>query len=234
MQLFHAIRTDFRVQFVMRYRRVIGVFFLVIGLLLSIGEGVEYASYQQPLLQKTVVSIPTPTPVIPRHPIPLVHVATVANTVFGPSLPVTPSVTITPTITIISQPTITPIPKPTSMPIRTPTPTMQVITTVPTAPTITLMPTIIITPTVLPVIPNTDDAVWDKLAHCESTENWRIDTGNGYFGGLQFSQGTWESVGGTGSPAQASREEQIIRGKLLQAKRGWGAWGGCAKQLGLQ
>jgi LysM repeat protein len=62
-----------------------------------------------------------------------------------------------------------------------------------------------------PVAPSSSGGgtVWDRLAQCESGGNWSIDTGNGYGGGLQFSQGTWEANGGTGNPADASREEQI-------------------------
>ncbi len=75
--------------------------------------------------------------------------------------------------------------------------------------------------------------VWDKIAQCESKGNWGINTGNGYYGGLQFSEGAWRSVGGMGMPHEASREEQISKGKLLQERRGWGVWGLCAKRLGL-
>jgi len=71
------------------------------------------------------------------------------------------------------------------------------------------------------------DSVWDKIAQCESGGNWHINTGNGYYGGLQFSAATWRSVGGTGLPHQHSREEQIKRAKILQARSGWGQWG-CA------
>ena len=50
---------------------------------------------------------------------------------------------------------------------------------------------------------------WDKLAQCESSGNWAIDSGNGFYGGLQFTQSTWSSFGGTGQPQDASREQQI-------------------------
>ena len=46
---------------------------------------------------------------------------------------------------------------------------------------------------------------WDAIAQCESGGNWAINTGNGYYGGLQFSPATWKSNGGTGMPHQASR-----------------------------
>jgi uncharacterized protein YabE (DUF348 family) len=69
--------------------------------------------------------------------------------------------------------------------------------------------------------------VWDKIAACESGGNWHINTGNGYYGGLQFSAATWKSVGGPGLPHEHSREVQIKYAKILQARSGWGQWG-CA------
>jgi uncharacterized protein YabE (DUF348 family) len=69
--------------------------------------------------------------------------------------------------------------------------------------------------------------VWDKIAACESGGNWSINTGNGYYGGLQFSAATWRSVGGPGLPHEHSREVQIKYAKILQARSGWGQWG-CA------
>jgi LysM repeat protein len=76
--------------------------------------------------------------------------------------------------------------------------------------------------------------VWDQLADCESGGNWSANTGNGYSGGLQFSQGTWEANGGSGSPANASREEQIRVAENVQASQGWGAWPACSSELGLR
>lgn len=76
--------------------------------------------------------------------------------------------------------------------------------------------------------------VWDSLAQCESGGNWAINTGNGYYGGLQFSLGTWQAYGGTGLPSSASRETQIaIATKVRDASGGYGAWPGCAASLGL-
>jgi uncharacterized protein YabE (DUF348 family) len=78
------------------------------------------------------------------------------------------------------------------------------------------------------------NTVWDALAQCESGGNWAINTGNGYYGGLQFNVGTWRAYGGTGLPSQASRETQIaIATKLRDASGGYGAWPGCAAKLGL-
>jgi uncharacterized protein YabE (DUF348 family) len=78
------------------------------------------------------------------------------------------------------------------------------------------------------------NTVWDALAQCESGGNWAINTGNGYYGGLQFNLGTWQSYGGTGLPSQASRETQIaIATKVRDASGGYGAWPACAAKLGL-
>jgi len=80
----------------------------------------------------------------------------------------------------------------------------------------------------------TGNTVWDALAQCESGGNWAINTGNGYYGGLQFNLGTWQAYGGTGLPSNASRETQIaIATKLRDASGGYGAWPGCAASLGL-
>ncbi|WP_107704560.1 resuscitation-promoting factor [Nocardioides allogilvus] len=76
--------------------------------------------------------------------------------------------------------------------------------------------------------------VWDALAQCESGGNWAINTGNGYYGGLQFNLGTWQAYGGTGLPSQASRETQIaVATRLRDASGGYGAWPHCSAQLGL-
>ena len=77
-----------------------------------------------------------------------------------------------------------------------------------------------------------DGSVWDRLAQCESGGNWSINTGNGYYGGLQFSAATWHSVGGPGLPNENSREVQIKYAQILQARSGWGQWS-CAAMIGL-
>jgi LysM repeat protein len=76
--------------------------------------------------------------------------------------------------------------------------------------------------------------VWDRLAQCESGGNWGINTGNGYSGGLQFSQGTWSANGGSGSANNASRAEQIRVAERVRASQGWGAWPACSAKLGLR
>lgn len=78
-----------------------------------------------------------------------------------------------------------------------------------------------------------DGSVWDRLAQCESGGNWAINTGNGFYGGLQFTLSSWRAVGGSGYPNQASRDEQIARAKILQSRQGWGAWPACSAKLGL-
>ena len=77
-----------------------------------------------------------------------------------------------------------------------------------------------------------DGSTWDALAQCESGGNWSINTGNGYYGGLQFSMPTWQANGGVGNPADASREEQIRVAENVLATQGWGAWPTCSAQIG--
>ncbi len=77
--------------------------------------------------------------------------------------------------------------------------------------------------------------VWDQLAECESGGNWAINTGNGYYGGLQFSLSTWQSYGGPGYPHTASRETQIMIAERVRAADGGGysSWPACSQSLGL-
>jgi nucleoid-associated protein YgaU len=71
------------------------------------------------------------------------------------------------------------------------------------------------------------DSTWNAVAQCESSGNWAINTGNGYYGGLQFSQSTWNAYGGQQYAARAdlaTREEQIAVAEKTLAGQGWGAW----------
>ena len=77
-----------------------------------------------------------------------------------------------------------------------------------------------------------DSVNWDAVAQCESGGNWSINTGNGHYGGLQFSPATWASNGGVGNPANASREEQIRVAENVRATQGMGAWPKCGSQGG--
>ncbi len=78
--------------------------------------------------------------------------------------------------------------------------------------------------------------LWDTLARCESGGNWRANTGNGYYGGLQFSSGTWHSYGGgaySGTANHATRSQQVaIAEKVLRAQ-GWKAWPTCSRRAGI-
>ncbi|MET8582155.1 transglycosylase family protein [Streptomyces collinus] len=80
-----------------------------------------------------------------------------------------------------------------------------------------------------------DDGVWDRIAQCESGGNWHINTGNGYYGGLQFSAGTWRAYGGSAyapTADQASRGAQIAVATKVQQAQGWGAWPVCSGRAG--
>jgi resuscitation-promoting factor RpfA len=81
-----------------------------------------------------------------------------------------------------------------------------------------------------------DPSTWDALAQCESGGNWSINTGNGYYGGLQFSASTWQAFGGGAHASRAdlaSRAQQIAVAENTLAAQGWGAWPACSAKLGL-
>jgi resuscitation-promoting factor RpfB len=76
---------------------------------------------------------------------------------------------------------------------------------------------------------------WDALAQCEAGGNWGINTGNGFYGGVQFDQNTWERNGGLRYAARAdlaTREEQIAIAEVTRARQGWGAWPVCSGRVG--
>jgi resuscitation-promoting factor RpfA len=73
---------------------------------------------------------------------------------------------------------------------------------------------------------------WDAIARCESGGNWAINTGNGYYGGLQFTLSTWRAHGGVGNPAHAAREQQIAVAERVLKSQGIGAWPTCGKRAG--
>ena len=82
--------------------------------------------------------------------------------------------------------------------------------------------------------------LWSRLADCESGDvgipgsaRWRANTGNGYFGGLQFSRTSWVEVGGTGEPHRAPRDLQVEMARRLHRRQGFSAWPACARRLGL-
>lgn len=82
----------------------------------------------------------------------------------------------------------------------------------------------------------TNGLIWDALARCESGGNWAINTGNGYFGGVQFDQNTWERQGGLRYASRAdlaTREEQIAIAEVTRARQGWGAWPTCSGRTGV-
>jgi resuscitation-promoting factor RpfB len=85
------------------------------------------------------------------------------------------------------------------------------------------------------VPPVSNGGTWDALARCEAGGNWAINTGNGFFGGVQFDQNTWERNGGLRYAARAdlaTREEQIAIAEVTRARQGWGAWPVCSGRVG--
>ncbi|MEV7428462.1 MULTISPECIES: transglycosylase family protein [unclassified Nocardioides] len=81
------------------------------------------------------------------------------------------------------------------------------------------------------------ERTWDRLAQCESGGRWHIDTGNGYYGGLQISKQTWDGFGGrrlAPYPHGATKAEQIRVAERIQDAQGWGAWPACSQEAGLR
>jgi LysM repeat protein len=78
------------------------------------------------------------------------------------------------------------------------------------------------------------ESAWDKLAQCESGGNWSTNTGNGYYGGIQFNAGTWRAYGGSGMPHHASKAQQIAVAERTLAAQGWNAWPSCSRKMGLR
>ncbi|KUI27612.1 Resuscitation-promoting factor RpfB [Mycobacterium sp. GA-2829] len=83
-------------------------------------------------------------------------------------------------------------------------------------------------------VPPVRTAAWDAVASCESSGNWAINTGNGFYGGVQFKQSTWEAYGGLRFAPRAdlaTREEQIAVAEATRAGQGWGAWPVCSARV---
>jgi hypothetical protein len=122
-----------------------------------------------------------------------------------------------------------PIPTPASAPMEATlhtVPTPKPVAAAPAAPA----------PAPQSVVTYDGNTVWDALAQCESGGNWAINTGNGYYGGLQFSLSTWQGYGGgefAAYPHEATREQQIIVAERLRAARGYQPWPACRLKLGL-
>jgi hypothetical protein len=79
-------------------------------------------------------------------------------------------------------------------------------------------------------------STWERLAGCESGGNWHINTGNGYYGGLQFADGTWDGNGGGRFAPRAdlaTKSEQMLIAEKVLANSGWSPWPACSSRLGL-
>ena len=85
-----------------------------------------------------------------------------------------------------------------------------------------------------PAAASAQDSVWDRLAQCESGGDWAINTGNGFYGGLQFTRSTWAAFGGLAHAPRAdlaSKSAQIAVAVRTQAVQGWNAWPACTRRL---
>ncbi len=78
---------------------------------------------------------------------------------------------------------------------------------------------------------------WQRIARCESTSRWHVNTGNGYYGGLQISAGTWRAYGGrrfAALPHRATKLKQMRVAERILRGQGWGAWPHCSRVAGLR
>ena len=89
---------------------------------------------------------------------------------------------------------------------------------------------LLLAPLVLTATASADTVNWDAIAQCESGGNWAVNSGNGHYGGLQFKQATWNANGGVGSPAGASRAEQIRVAENVLRTQGLKAWPKCGSR----
>jgi hypothetical protein len=81
------------------------------------------------------------------------------------------------------------------------------------------------------------ERTWNRLAYCESGGRWHVNTGNGYYGGLQISRSTWKGYGGgkfARYPHRATKSQQIKIAERIQNGQGWGAWPTCSSRIGLR
>jgi len=118
---------------------------------------------------------------------------------------------------------------------RAPSNTGQVITRTTVGATALALPVVGFAPVLTGTADAATESQWDNVAQCESGGNWHINTGNGYYGGLQFAQRTWESFGGTHYAARAdlaTKAQQIATAEHVLARQGWGAWPVCSHYRG--
>ena len=176
-------------------------------------------------LHEVTTSLAVPTTEVPttEATTPDVAVTAPAATRFDPG----------PTTTTTAAPTTstTAAPRPTTTTTAKPRPTTT--TAAPRPTTTTVAPAALAKPA---AGDPSSTATWEQLAKCESGGNWQAVSAprNGvrYYGGLQFALTSWQSLGGTGLPSEASKATQIEMGKRLQARQGWAAWPTCARRLG--
>jgi nucleoid-associated protein YgaU len=118
---------------------------------------------------------------------------------------------------------------------RAPSTSSQVLTRTTVGATALALPVVGLAPALTGIADAATETQWDNVAKCESGGNWHINTGNGYYGGLQFAQRTWESFGGTQYAARAdlaSKAQQIATAERVLARQGWGAWPVCSQRRG--
>ena len=124
------------------------------------------------------------------------------------------------------------LPAPEPLPALAPAPVAVAAAAVPAAPRVHALSASEPVPYTPPQEGEPPDSDFDRLAQCESGQRWDLNTGNGYYGGLQFSASTWHALGGPDLPHQNTREEQIEIARRQWRQSRWQAWPSCSRQLG--
>jgi len=118
---------------------------------------------------------------------------------------------------------------------RAPSNTSQIVTRTTAGATALALPVVGLAPVLTGTAAAATESQWDNVAQCESGGNWHINTGNGYYGGLQFAERTWISFNGTQYASRAdlaTKAEQITVAERVLARQGWGAWPVCSHHRG--
>jgi hypothetical protein len=184
---------------------------------------------------------PTPHLVAPQAPVlapttttPLIPSTLPPSAVQSTTAPSTTTTTtmVPPTTATTSAPVLAPLPEPTTTTTSAPEPEPDNSASEP-EPEGAPEPEEEVTPQPEPEVASVAQAGggWELLRECESGGNYATHTGNGYSGAYQFDQQTWESVGGSGRPADASPAEQDRRARMLYEQRGAQPWPNCGRYL---
>lgn len=248
----------------MDMRKIVAGVFISVGTLGLVGCGDERVDVERvsDVEIRTVTATPSPVTVTESATATATETVKATETVTPKPVKVTETVEATATETVTATPapetvtaTVTATPAPATVTATATETVRATVTATPEPVRVTATATVTAEPTPAPVRTETEakaksvkteaksapvvqkESVWDRLAECESGGDWSINTGNNYFGGVQFAKTSWDAMGGqefAAYPHQASKEEQIIVAERVLEVQGWKAWPACSAELGLR